>query len=165
MDNQSRRGCWRLFAFFAGDTEVRGFFRTMMFWHRWFALTDDARATGKAITGASNLLFLFLIASGLINQSFDTLFNFLGSSVFTLSSQQREDLEAFMRELRLGRSESEDRRDLALLRSECAVAANSASMAHMANISFQLAETAELDQLERAYSGSIAYPSLAIASW
>ncbi|GAB1256250.1 hypothetical protein NBRC116494_07520 [Aurantivibrio plasticivorans] len=33
--------------------------------HRWFDLSGDARATGRAITGVSNLLFLFLLFSGL----------------------------------------------------------------------------------------------------
>lgn len=48
-----------------GNTEVRGFFSTMMGWHRWFDLTGDARSTGRAVTGAANLLFLYLIVSGI----------------------------------------------------------------------------------------------------
>jgi len=47
-----------------GDTEAEGFFETMMHLHRWFALSGDSRATGRAITGASNLMFLFLLLSG-----------------------------------------------------------------------------------------------------
>jgi uncharacterized iron-regulated membrane protein len=34
-------------------------------WHRWIALSGDQRPIGKAITGASNLLFLFLAISGI----------------------------------------------------------------------------------------------------
>lgn len=34
-------------------------------WHRWLALSGDQRPIGKAITGASNLLFLFLAISGI----------------------------------------------------------------------------------------------------
>jgi uncharacterized iron-regulated membrane protein len=48
-----------------GDTELRQFFSTIRGWHRWFDLTGDSRAAGRAITGASNLLFLFLIVSGI----------------------------------------------------------------------------------------------------
>jgi uncharacterized iron-regulated membrane protein len=44
---------------------VRSFFRTMTNWHRWLAMSGDSRPTGKAITGASNLAFLFLVLSGL----------------------------------------------------------------------------------------------------
>lgn len=48
-----------------GDTETEGFFDTMMYVHRWFALSGDSRATGRAITGLSNLMFLFLLISGI----------------------------------------------------------------------------------------------------
>ncbi len=44
---------------------LRAFFRTMTDWHRWIALQDTSRATGKAITGAANLGFLFIVLSGL----------------------------------------------------------------------------------------------------
>jgi uncharacterized iron-regulated membrane protein len=44
---------------------VRSFFRTMTAWHRYIALEGASRATGKAITGAANLGFLFLVISGL----------------------------------------------------------------------------------------------------
>lgn len=44
---------------------VRGFFSTVTALHRWFALTGDGRDTGKMITGASNLIFLFLLISGI----------------------------------------------------------------------------------------------------
>lgn len=44
---------------------LRAFFRTMTTWHRYVAMTGDSRATGKAITGASNLAFLFIVISGM----------------------------------------------------------------------------------------------------
>ena len=44
---------------------LRSFFRTMTTWHRYLALEGASRATGKAITGAANLGFLFLVISGL----------------------------------------------------------------------------------------------------
>jgi uncharacterized iron-regulated membrane protein len=43
---------------------LRRFFRTVTDWHRYVALSGDNRATGKAITGASNLVFLFIVVSG-----------------------------------------------------------------------------------------------------
>jgi uncharacterized iron-regulated membrane protein len=47
-----------------GSPRVRGFFRGVTDWHRWLAMQGDRRQTGRAITGASNLLFLFLVSSG-----------------------------------------------------------------------------------------------------
>lgn len=44
---------------------VRGFFSTMVSWHRYLARTGEARPAGRAVTGASNLLFLFIVLSGL----------------------------------------------------------------------------------------------------
>src|SRR5688500_10817465 len=44
---------------------LRSLFRTMTAWHRYIALEGASRATGKAITGAANLGFLFLVMSGL----------------------------------------------------------------------------------------------------
>ena len=46
-------------------TAMRGFFRTMTSWHRYIAMAGDSRATGKSITGYSNLLFLFIVLSGM----------------------------------------------------------------------------------------------------
>jgi uncharacterized iron-regulated membrane protein len=43
---------------------LRSFFRTMTLWHRYVALEGTSRATGKLITGAANLGFLFLVVSG-----------------------------------------------------------------------------------------------------
>lgn len=48
-----------------GSPGVRNFFRTVTNWHRWLGAAGDNRAAGRAITGASNLLFLFIVASGL----------------------------------------------------------------------------------------------------
>ena len=47
-----------------GDTGMRRFLRAVMYWHRWFAVSDDNRAIGRAVTGAANLGFLFLVMSG-----------------------------------------------------------------------------------------------------
>lgn len=48
-----------------GSAGVRQFFRTVTDWHRWLAAPAENRAIGKAITGACNLAFLFLVLSGL----------------------------------------------------------------------------------------------------
>lgn len=44
---------------------LRAFFRTMTDWHRVIAMQGASRATGKAITGAANLGFLFIVLSGI----------------------------------------------------------------------------------------------------
>ncbi len=44
---------------------LRNFFRTMTVWHRYLALEGTSRATGRTVTGAANLGFLFLVVSGL----------------------------------------------------------------------------------------------------
>jgi uncharacterized iron-regulated membrane protein len=49
-----------------GSTGVRSFFRTVTNWHRYIALSGDNRALGKSITGASNLIFLFVVVSGIV---------------------------------------------------------------------------------------------------
>lgn len=48
-----------------GAKSVRGFFGAVEDWHRWIALSGDNRAVGKAVTGACNLIFLFLAISGI----------------------------------------------------------------------------------------------------
>ena len=48
------------------STAIRDFMRLMTDGHRWLALAGDNRPTGKAITGACNLAFLFLALSGFI---------------------------------------------------------------------------------------------------
>ena len=48
-----------------GAQGTRNFFHAMTDWHRWIGLNGGGRAVGKAITGVSNLLFLFIVVSGL----------------------------------------------------------------------------------------------------
>jgi uncharacterized iron-regulated membrane protein len=43
---------------------LRAFFRSVTNWHRYVALAGDSRPLGKSITGASNLIFLFIVVSG-----------------------------------------------------------------------------------------------------
>jgi uncharacterized iron-regulated membrane protein len=45
--------------------DLRRFFRSTMECHRYLAGTGEYRVTGKAVTGACNLAFLFLVLSGL----------------------------------------------------------------------------------------------------
>jgi uncharacterized iron-regulated membrane protein len=48
-----------------GSATARGFYRSVTSWHRYLAMSGDARATGRAITGACNAAFLVLGLSGL----------------------------------------------------------------------------------------------------
>ncbi len=48
-----------------GNANARKFFGLMTDLHRWIGLSGDGRTVGKAITGASNLMFLFLAISGI----------------------------------------------------------------------------------------------------
>jgi len=48
-----------------GNKTVRNLMSELRNWHRYVALSGDGRPAGKAITGASNLLFLFLAISGI----------------------------------------------------------------------------------------------------
>lgn len=47
------------------NKSVRNVMSILREWHRWVALSGDRRPVGKAITGAGNLLFLFLAISGI----------------------------------------------------------------------------------------------------
>jgi uncharacterized iron-regulated membrane protein len=47
-----------------GSTKAREFFRVVRNWHRWLAAEGESRETARTVTGASNLAFLFLVASG-----------------------------------------------------------------------------------------------------
>ncbi len=47
-----------------GSPAVRRFFRLTNDWHRQLALAGEQRVVGRAITGACNLAFLFIVASG-----------------------------------------------------------------------------------------------------
>ena len=51
--------------FNAASPALVSFFRTVTGLHRWFNLSGDSRETGKIIIGVSNLVFLFLILSGI----------------------------------------------------------------------------------------------------
>ena len=44
---------------------MRRFFRVVTDWHRVLAFSGERRPIGRAITGACNLAFLFIIASGI----------------------------------------------------------------------------------------------------
>ncbi len=44
---------------------IAAFFQTVERLHRWFALSGEGRDIGRAVTGAANLGFLFLLVSGL----------------------------------------------------------------------------------------------------
>ncbi len=48
-----------------GAISTRNFFRTMTNWHRWLGADGENRKTARAITGACNLGFLFIVISGL----------------------------------------------------------------------------------------------------
>lgn len=48
-----------------GAVGMRNFFRSVTNWHRWLAVEGEGRTTARAITGASNLIFVFLAVSGL----------------------------------------------------------------------------------------------------
>ena len=47
-----------------GSQRVRSFFRGVTDWHRWLGAKGENRNVARAITGASNLGFLFLVTSG-----------------------------------------------------------------------------------------------------
>jgi uncharacterized iron-regulated membrane protein len=49
-----------------GARGVRRFFEVNKGLHRWLAMKGEGRERGKAITGASNLAFLFIVLSGLV---------------------------------------------------------------------------------------------------
>lgn len=48
-----------------GSPGVKAFFRQVTDWHRWLALSGEQRTYGRAVTGACNLGFLFLVVSGI----------------------------------------------------------------------------------------------------
>ncbi|HYR27994.1 MAG TPA: PepSY-associated TM helix domain-containing protein [Thermoanaerobaculia bacterium] len=50
----------------SGAVRVRAFFEANKSLHRWLAMKGESRDRGKAITGAANLTFLFIVLSGLI---------------------------------------------------------------------------------------------------
>lgn len=48
-----------------GHLGVRKFFRTMLMWHRWLGREGADQPWGRAVIGAGNLVFLFLVVSGI----------------------------------------------------------------------------------------------------
>lgn len=48
-----------------GAQGIRDFFHAVTGWHRWFNAEGEARGTARAVTGVCNLVFLFLVASGM----------------------------------------------------------------------------------------------------
>ena len=48
-----------------GSEALDNFFNAVTGWHRWFNVSGEGRSKARAITGASNLIFLFLIVSGI----------------------------------------------------------------------------------------------------
>ncbi|MYH29376.1 MAG: PepSY domain-containing protein [Acidobacteria bacterium] len=48
-----------------GDTRTRRFLRSVLYWHRWFALEGEQRIIGRTIVATANLGFLFLLVSGI----------------------------------------------------------------------------------------------------
>lgn len=47
-----------------GSAQTRAFFRKVTAWHRTLGATGENRAMARSVTGAANLGFLFLVASG-----------------------------------------------------------------------------------------------------
>ncbi len=47
-----------------GSQKVRAIFHSVTDWHRWLGAQSASRDSGRAITGACNLIFLFLVISG-----------------------------------------------------------------------------------------------------
>ena len=48
-----------------GDTRTRRFLRSVLYWHRWFALEGEQRIIGRTLVATANLGFLFLLVSGI----------------------------------------------------------------------------------------------------
>ncbi len=48
-----------------GSKRVRDFFRVVTDWHRWLGASGTGRNAAKAVTGACNLGFLFIVCSGI----------------------------------------------------------------------------------------------------
>ena len=48
----------------APGSGTRAFFQKVTAWHRWLGMEGEGRTTAKAITGACNFAFLFLVISG-----------------------------------------------------------------------------------------------------
>ena len=48
-----------------GNTRTGRFLRSVLYWHRWFALEGEYRIVGRTFVATANLGFLFLLASGI----------------------------------------------------------------------------------------------------
>ncbi len=48
-----------------GDTATRRFLRSVLYWHRWFALDGNYRIVGRTFTATANLGFFGLLVSGM----------------------------------------------------------------------------------------------------
>ena len=48
-----------------GSPKIRAAFHLITDWHRWLGASEEGRDTGRRITGACNLAFLFLVITGL----------------------------------------------------------------------------------------------------
>jgi uncharacterized iron-regulated membrane protein len=48
-----------------GSKRARSFFRTITDWHRWLGQSGEGRPLARAVTGAANLVFLFIVLSGI----------------------------------------------------------------------------------------------------
>jgi len=48
-----------------GNRALADFLGAIRGWHRWFDLSGESRTVGRAATGAANLLFLFLLVTGI----------------------------------------------------------------------------------------------------
>ena len=47
-----------------GNTRTRRFLRSVLYWHRWFALEGEYQIIGRTFVATANLGFLFLLVSG-----------------------------------------------------------------------------------------------------
>ena len=48
-----------------GNTATRRYLRSVLYWHRWFALEGNYRIVGRTFTATANLCFFGLLASGI----------------------------------------------------------------------------------------------------
>jgi len=51
--------------FTGASAGVKSFFETIVGWHRWLGAQGNARGMGRMITGAANLMFAFLLITGI----------------------------------------------------------------------------------------------------